>query len=195
MLHPMAGFCKASSKGSNKENHVGTTISPLPKKSISETKDSSFLKNTSRGNRLSPTQRINEKASPITVFDGPEGGARNADDCFGVGDFSNTEYTTPGSKLSESGHGIRGHHRSNTWKNLSVIKLFFPFLRSPSEETRKENDKCLPSEENLHPSWRCFGYGEISQATNNFHPGLPFCSVEERISTLIMTIDKLIVNS
>lgn len=191
----MAGFYKVTFKGPNKENHVGNTISPVPKHSISETKDKSYIKNVSSGKQLSPTQSINRKASPITVFDGPEGGTHNADDCFGLGDFRNIECTTPASKLSESNREIRGHRRNNTWKNLSVIKLFFLFFRSPPAGNRKKNDEGLPGEEHLHPSWRCYSYDEISQATNNFHPGPSFLSVKYHISNLIMTTNILIVIS
>ncbi|KAF8400385.1 hypothetical protein HHK36_013683 [Tetracentron sinense] len=153
---PFEDFHQWSSRGSDKDNHIGKAISSLHKLYSSN-------KRRNRSNQHSPTESISEKPSPRTVLDGPEGGSQGIeeDSCSTLGDSSFTE--SPSLVPQFKG-------RSNIWKHLSMFKLFFPFLRSPLNGTSKEINEGLFDKENWQPSWRCFSYEEISNATNNFHP-------------------------
>ncbi|KAG0502546.1 hypothetical protein HPP92_002618 [Vanilla planifolia] len=64
-----------------------------------------------------------------------------------------------------------GISRTAIWRRLSIVKLFFPLFHAVNDLHGKEMDKdCSPDHTEQKPSWRCFSYDEIANATNSFHP-------------------------
>ncbi|XP_042493982.1 probable receptor-like serine/threonine-protein kinase At5g57670 isoform X2 [Macadamia integrifolia] len=153
------------SSGLNKDIHVSKSRRPLWKlfrfkekrvnysNKIMYQENHHSLKKTSWG-----------KASPTSVLDGPEEGLQGTEDSFSMGDSSLSE--SPPLSTRSRDHQCRRH--SYIWRCLSKIKLLFPFFRSSLDGTERELDRL--SDKEKKPSWRCFSYGEISNATNNFHP-------------------------
>lgn len=105
--------------------------------------------------------------SPRTVLDELEGGSNSTeDDCFSTGDSA---YST----VSESTQG-----RTNSKKQMFPTKLITSFFSSPLRK-RKGSSRCTakPQEQQQYhhqPLLKCFSNEEISDATDNFHPGNTF---------------------
>lgn len=152
---------QSSSSWSYMDGHVTKDALPI-KKSLA----SIIMEDYSARNKLSHLNSLScsssEKLSPRDVLTGPEGRPhRIEDDCYSVGDSS----------VAESTHVLKNQGRSNIWKHLSPIKHFIPLLRSSFDKRARRRNESFSDKENEQPSWRCFNYEEISNATNNFHPG------------------------
>lgn len=62
--------------------------------------------------------------------------------------------------------------RPSSGKQHSLFRLFSSLLQSPFDINRRKRRGESFDEESHHQSLlRCFSYAEISNATNNFHPG------------------------
>ncbi|XP_039132087.1 probable receptor-like serine/threonine-protein kinase At5g57670 [Dioscorea cayenensis subsp. rotundata] len=97
---------------------------------------------------ISKRESIGEKSSPRGVLDCAEAILE--------------ECSSPSSNENTS------NSRTNIWRRLSTVKLFLPFFRV--DDNGKETDYEYSSNKaQLRPSWRCFNFDEISQATNDFH--------------------------
>ncbi|KAK9130200.1 hypothetical protein Sjap_010687 [Stephania japonica] len=124
--------------------------------------DSFDYKSGNSSKWCSLSERTCEKSSPRVVLDGPE--ERSAST---VEDYLSLEGSncTESSSLASKGRGSR------IWKSISNIRLIFPFLASPFHGTGSMRSTSFSIiKENVKPSWRCYSYEEISNATNNFHP-------------------------
>ncbi|KAF9595373.1 hypothetical protein IFM89_000291 [Coptis chinensis] len=114
-----------------------------------------------KNQQRSPTQSSNDKPSPRAVLDGPHG--------IEEGYLSHEESSiaeSPKMQLKEQG-------RSNIWKHLSPMRLLFPF-RSTFDGRVRDRSQSFSDKENRQPSWSCFSYEEISNATNHFHQAIAF---------------------
>ncbi|KAF9614999.1 hypothetical protein IFM89_021553 [Coptis chinensis] len=154
-----ASSCQISSIRPNKDARVGNDI-PLYKFFDSNIREEqSFRKK--KNQQRSPTQSSNDKPSPRAVLDGPHG--------IEEGYLSHEESSiaeSPKMQLKEQG-------RSNIWKHLSPMRLLFPF-RSTFDGRVRDRSQSFSDKENRQPSWSCFSYEEISNATNHFHQAIAF---------------------
>ncbi|XP_043709328.1 probable receptor-like serine/threonine-protein kinase At5g57670 isoform X2 [Telopea speciosissima] len=154
-----------SSHGLNKDIHVSKSKPPLWKLFRFKVKRVNYSNKTKyQGNHHSSKETSWGKASPTAVLDGPEEGLQVTEDSFSIGDSSLTE-SPP---LSTRSRDCRRRRHSYIRRSLSTIKLLFPFFHSSLDGIERELDGL--SDKEKKPSWRCFSYEEISNATNNFHP-------------------------
>jgi hypothetical protein len=118
-----------------------------------------FLKAYSRKEKnLSLSKSTREKTSPKAVLDGIEESAQRA---------TNVTFSSPSSnELSSS------INRSNIWRRLSFVKSLLPSIFALEESSLKDGDAGSNYIDDKKPPWRCFGYDEISVATDNFNPGM-----------------------
>ncbi|ERM95272.1 hypothetical protein AMTRI_Chr04g182710 [Amborella trichopoda] len=165
-----------STKLSNRD--IGKAVSSLPKLFLSKlSRENSFRKSKKPINQQVDTNNVSGRTSPRAVLDGPGGGGgggTHLEDQFTPESSTSCESQIEGPKSLEIGLGITPQGRSSIWKHLPTIKLFsFSLFQIPNDEREglKGKKSFLPGEGNPRPSWGCFSYQEIAQATNNFHPG------------------------
>lgn len=104
--------------------------------------------------------------SPRTVLDELEGESNTTeDDTFSFEDSSISQSPPLAPKFKSL---------SNPRKRMSPGRIFTSFFSSP---LRKRNGS-LPTKEKQQPLLKCFSYKEISNATNNFHPGNNFKKIK-----------------
>ncbi|KAF9617613.1 hypothetical protein IFM89_037676 [Coptis chinensis] len=147
-------YCSVVTVGISRQSqqHLDSECSPLEG-------EQSFRKK--KNQQRSPTQSSNDKPSPRAVLDGPHG--------IEEGYLSHEESSiaeSPKMQLKEQG-------RSNIWKHLSPMRLLFPF-RSTFDGRVRDRSQSFSDKENRQPSWSCFSYEEISNATNHFHQAIAF---------------------
>lgn len=151
------------------DNH--SSVSKLSSSANALSSLQKFFASRSKGDkRQSVSVSICENSSPRAVLYGPEpeGGSPAAEDLS-----------------SPSGKGTRRRSNSNIWRRLSMIKLLFPSFSS-SDSTAKDTDASSSYFEDQKPSWRCFSYEEIANATNNFHHGK---EEQSNISLLLVKLE------
>jgi hypothetical protein len=117
-----------------------------------------FLRTYSRREKsLSLSKSMREKNSPKAVLDGIEESSQRA---------TTVTFSSPSSnELSSS------INRSNIWRRLSFVKSLLPSIFALEESSLKDGDAGSNYTDDQKPLWRCFGYDEISAATDNFNPG------------------------
>ncbi|KAJ4763379.1 Protein kinase family protein [Rhynchospora pubera] len=107
-----------------------------------------------KNHSLSKSMSTSEKSSPKAVLDGIELSSQQA---------TNVTFSSPSSNSSSI-------NRSNIWRRLSFVKGLLPSIFALEESTMKEGDAGSNYTDDQKPLWRCFGYDEISVATDNFNP-------------------------
>lgn len=101
-----------------------------------------------------------ENHSPTTILDELRGESYSTeDDTSSTGDTSNTESPPLTSKFKTQSKARK--------QLLSPCKLIASFFGSPF----RKRDGSLSNKEMKQPLIKCFSFEEISNATNNFHPG------------------------
>ncbi|XP_031498219.1 probable receptor-like serine/threonine-protein kinase At5g57670 isoform X2 [Nymphaea colorata] len=126
-------------------------------------------KNSDQHNRRSSAQSITAEEPQ----DGPFG-----DETFYKRDahFSAENFVTLGSLLASEPEELKGpadqESQSSRWEYSSSSQFLSPSIFGALEKDGNFSEQLAESErDGLKPTWRCFSYGEIFQATNNFHPG------------------------
>ncbi|KAG9455997.1 hypothetical protein H6P81_000505 [Aristolochia fimbriata] len=156
------GYQESNSNRSGKGTHIGKALTSVQKLFSAKAKREGSL------SRSSSHRRTYTKTSPRRVLDGPEEGSQTLEeDRSSLGDSSISDTPPSPPKLDEL---IKFKSPSKKWRNLSGIKLIPPFLRSPFDRNVKDRGRNSSDKEKKQPSWRCFSYEEIAEATNNFHP-------------------------
>ncbi|XP_078171718.1 putative receptor-like serine/threonine-protein kinase At5g57670 [Carex rostrata] len=113
-----------------------------------------FKSYSKREKNLSLSKSMSGKSSPKAVLDGIDESSQQA---------TNVTFSSPSSNSSSI-------NRSNIWRRLSFVKGLLPSIFALEESSLKDGDAGSNYTDDQKPLWKCFGYDEISVATDNFHP-------------------------
>ncbi|XP_027072379.1 probable receptor-like serine/threonine-protein kinase At5g57670 [Coffea eugenioides] len=125
-------------------------------------KDSQTSKSVSSDEERTGSKAKTEKRSPRTVLDACERESQGTmEDGSSIDESSirKSPYVASESK-----------RQSETKRPMSPLKIISSFFRSPFDSSARKRNDTLFNKNKQQPTFKCFPYEEIANATNNFHP-------------------------